>query len=380
MDVDILQDACTLPPLANDWHDLLARTAGRTLYLTPEWLTTWWNHFGQNNQLRIVSVRDAGRLVGLAPLMISRWEGFRHLGMIGTGLADYEDLIVADDAERASVISAILDALDADPSWDFLQMNRFRDDSLNLPLLRSLMFKRGGFRCINAPFSVAPYIPIVQSWSEYWKSLSSSLRRGTERRRRRLQEEFQSIQYGAPVSLEEVDHYTNTLIHLNVTRHRDVRGFWSVVEEEPHAAFHRDLARSLFQTGQLDFPSIVVDGTIAALQLNARYNGVYYGILPAFDDRFARFSVGRLLQLQVIKRSFEEGFSEFTMLEGDEAYKFELTGHVRKLLSFSAFRYEVRGALAHLWFSGIRERFRRSDRARRLIPWLRRHGLLEHMS
>ncbi|HUX87485.1 MAG TPA: GNAT family N-acetyltransferase, partial [Chloroflexota bacterium] len=344
------------------------------------WLTTWWPHFGQNNQLRIVTVRDAGRLVGLAPLMISRWEGFRHLGMIGTGLADYEDLIVADDAVRVSVISAILDALDADSSWDFLQMNRFRDDSPNLPLVRALTFNRGGYRCINAPFSVAPYIPIVQSWSEYWKSLSSSLRRGTERRSRRLQEEFHSIEYRAPTSLEEVDHYADTLIRLNVSRHRDVLGFWSVVQEEPHAAFHRDLARCLFQNGHLDFPSLVVDGTIAALQLNARYNGVYYGILPAFDSHFARFSVGRMLQLKVIQRSFEEGFSEFTMLEGDEAYKFELTGHLRKLLSFSAFRYEVRGAVAHLWFGGIRERLRHSARTRRLIPWLRRHGLLEHMS
>ena len=36
--------------------------------LTHEWIITWWNSFGNGNQLNVIAVYDEnGQLVGIAP-------------------------------------------------------------------------------------------------------------------------------------------------------------------------------------------------------------------------------------------------------------------------------------------------------------------------
>src|SRR5688500_11163320 len=51
------------------WDELLESCPHRTPFLTHEWITNWWKHFGEGKELCILVVREDSRPVLIAPLM-----------------------------------------------------------------------------------------------------------------------------------------------------------------------------------------------------------------------------------------------------------------------------------------------------------------------
>src|SRR5574341_2578494 len=89
-----------------DWEDLLARTPAANIFLTVDWLHTWWRHYGGARRLCILAACEGKELVGLAPLMIEdcRLLGlpvFRRLAFLGTGISDRLDMLLTPGLERA---------------------------------------------------------------------------------------------------------------------------------------------------------------------------------------------------------------------------------------------------------------------------------------
>src|SRR5439155_161431 len=55
--------------LKREWETLLADSASATIFLTWEWLSTWWSCYGKPGELRILlAYDDSGTLRGIAPL------------------------------------------------------------------------------------------------------------------------------------------------------------------------------------------------------------------------------------------------------------------------------------------------------------------------
>src|SRR6185503_7976477 len=77
--------------LEAEWNELLARSASDTVFLTWEWLWSWWEIYGGEVEPCVATVREHGRLVAAAPCMIEDRRrfglAFRQLAFIGTGLA-----------------------------------------------------------------------------------------------------------------------------------------------------------------------------------------------------------------------------------------------------------------------------------------------------
>ena len=56
--------------LRGEWNALLERSSANGVFLTWEWLRTWWKHLAERRKLSILVLRNEGQLVGLAPLAI----------------------------------------------------------------------------------------------------------------------------------------------------------------------------------------------------------------------------------------------------------------------------------------------------------------------
>src|SRR5580658_3547746 len=57
--------------LESDWNRLLMESSRPVPFLTWEWISTWWQHFGASSQLFVIVARDeASRVVGIAPLRL----------------------------------------------------------------------------------------------------------------------------------------------------------------------------------------------------------------------------------------------------------------------------------------------------------------------
>src|SRR5215203_640011 len=101
LDVAVLEDAEAFAGLEEEWEDLYRHSPRATPFQSWAWLYSWWEHYGEGYELRLVTLRDGGGLlVGLLPLMLKRRWGFGVLLLVGTGPTDYNDVLVREGWEE----------------------------------------------------------------------------------------------------------------------------------------------------------------------------------------------------------------------------------------------------------------------------------------
>src|SRR4051794_34475609 len=71
LEVSIIEDIALLARMQDVWRALLARSETNEPTLSPAWMLTWWNIFGDRDgrALRAVVTRQGGRLIAIAPLL-----------------------------------------------------------------------------------------------------------------------------------------------------------------------------------------------------------------------------------------------------------------------------------------------------------------------
>jgi hypothetical protein len=52
----------------------------------------WWNYSG-SGRMRTLVFRDGGALVGVLPIFVHDWNGWRQATLLGNGISDYLDLL-----------------------------------------------------------------------------------------------------------------------------------------------------------------------------------------------------------------------------------------------------------------------------------------------
>src|SRR5204863_6928382 len=118
-----------LDALAPRWNALLERSGSDAIFLTWEWISTWWKVFGRRFALLLLTAEDGnGELIGIAPTMVGPRRSasgltFRALMLIGQRadtFAEYLDFIV-ERGREAEVTSAFCDFLHREVAteWDF---------------------------------------------------------------------------------------------------------------------------------------------------------------------------------------------------------------------------------------------------------------------
>ena len=103
--------------LEPEWNELLQTSESNCLFLTWEWLSTWWKHLADDRRLAILALRCGGELAAVAPCYVrpADWQRVRPVPVmefLGSGYvgSDYLDIIVrAGYKERAR--SAIVSRL-----------------------------------------------------------------------------------------------------------------------------------------------------------------------------------------------------------------------------------------------------------------------------
>src|SRR5439155_13839356 len=108
--IETIEDAAGFARLRQEWNELLEASAANCLFLTWEWLFTWWTHLADGRRPFIITVRDGRELVAIAPLVVrppkpTRLAPFRaleFLGMANVG-SDYLDIIVRQGKEQEAV-------------------------------------------------------------------------------------------------------------------------------------------------------------------------------------------------------------------------------------------------------------------------------------
>lgn len=343
--------------LATEWRELLADSDADCLFLTWEWLYTWWNSLAGSRHLRILVVRRGSLLIGIAPFAIraaepNRLLPFRAVEFIGVGAAgsDYLDLILrrGEEEEACAVIAEHLGRGNL-----MLDMRRIAKGHANAERLVSALLERGWSSTLMDD-DICPYVSISGlSWDQYYAGLSRKFRYSL-RRSRKIAQSAYSVSYVSVCQESGRSAALRTFVNLHDKRWGGRRGS-QALPDDSILHFHEQWSRIALARGWLRLSILSFDETPAASNYGFSYGGRLYFYLTAFDPAFATYAAGRLCLEEGIREAFCEGLHEYDFLHGDERYKFDWTKNYRALGRYRLFPPGMRGATSR-WIMGGRER------------------------
>lgn len=322
--VTLITDPKHWSKLQRAWDDLLINsTAFETrIFLSYEWLATWWRFFGQGKRLAVVVVTEGENLVAAAPLFSAPSTPLpfaRVLRFIGNGNADYGDFLVRKGCQGAAKL--IWRWLFENRSvWDVIALHELPQSSEALSALKQTQIPSGieatvlkGETCHRIP---------IDSFSGSWRDkASNSLREQLKRRERQISRNFEAHFFLAQND-GEVERFMSQLFALHRLRWGQL-GQTGVFVSPKVRRFHVEFAKQALKRGWLRLHLLTLDSFTAAAYYAFKF-GDYAGFYTCgFNPRFARYSVGKVLLAKVIDEAQQNGAKVFDFMRGNETYKSE---------------------------------------------------------
>lgn len=307
----------TFEQLWKDWEALLSHCPGQRVFQTPTWHHLWWQEMADGAELHLTSLREDGKLVGLAPLMC-KGDSLSFLG--DTDLWDYHDFIVAPGKEQ-DFFPYLFDVLDRQP-WREFTLTSVPETSSFLAHLNQLCNARG-YTVEQTPEDVAPGLALPASWDEYLSSLSKKDRHELRRKLRRLESQADFKWYDCSASAHEPEAFNRDLTDF-FTLMGQSRAEKAAFLTPDREAFFRRMAARLAEAGCLRLFFMEVEGKRVAGAWCFDYGDTRFLYNSGYNPAYAPLSVGLLLNALSLRQAIEEGKKYFDFLRGNEPYKYDL--------------------------------------------------------
>jgi CelD/BcsL family acetyltransferase involved in cellulose biosynthesis len=362
--------------LSSDWNLLLRKSQSDCLFLTWEWLYTWWQHLSGRRKLRLLRMSSGNKLVALAPLAstptgLASLSPFGFLEFLGTGNvgSDYLDFIVR-SGEESNALPEIADYLVQEKA--FLNLSQLNRRSALAVGLAELCGQRG-CDLVEARTNRCPMIRLTgHTWESYLATIGSEHRYNFRRKLKQLNKNFRV--HFEPVSVEEQRREAlGRLVALHNLRWSSRGGGSNAFCTPGLLSFHEEITRLALQNGWLRLFTLWLDDQPAASLYGFLYNRVFYFYQSGFDPRFATHSVGMIIMGLAIQSAIEEGAEEYDLLHGEEAYKYHWASKARELYRLEIYPSGARGVVGKAW-KDAGGKFRRM--ARNVLP----HEMAERLA
>jgi CelD/BcsL family acetyltransferase involved in cellulose biosynthesis len=329
--IDRLDTLVQLEALQDEWTDLIKGIPGAPVFLTWEWIRTWWLYFGKDRQMWLLTARDnQGRLLGLAPLMREYHRiglmKLRKIAFIGAGLVYPVHLnILTQISEQEELFQAFLAfLLSHSDQWDVISFSCVDQESP----INSLLTAAGGHVCIGTP-KTSPYVPLPGSWEAFLKTISKKLRRNLKYFRSKLDNDFPSgVDFTCVTDPREIREIMKKLEELNKSRWH-AQEITSNFDQLNFSDFHQSIASLALERGWLRLNKLTVLGRVIAVYYNFLFHNRVYAYSMGFDLDWSKYSPGRLGVAYSIQASILESASEYDWLGGEDAYKLAWADKVR---------------------------------------------------
>jgi CelD/BcsL family acetyltransferase involved in cellulose biosynthesis len=348
--------------LDREWDSLLRQSPVDDVFLTWEWLHTWWKHYGSLYRLCLLAAYEEDRLVGIAPLMmeVRNVLGYkiRVLRNIGMPAPDVAGIIAP--VGREDVIKRFARWLvDNRDLWDVLMIREIPPAGMDYDVWNA-HFPRGKFT-IDRDTTCHFFIPMDGNWNNYYTGLSNNLQKRIKKKIRLLN---QGMGYRYDHKRGQVADPRDIEIVFRINRNaRYAYLYRSPTEQE----FHQDLAEIMADRGWLDMYFLYAGGIPVAFYYGFWYNHAFEFWRSGFDSAYSQFSVGTVLLFLLIQDGFEHGMEYLDFLQGDEEYKLDWQVRTRLFSNLQVVRNAPMPLLVYIHFS----RFKRTVR-----DYLRRYEIL----
>jgi hypothetical protein len=324
--------------LRDEWNKILERSRDKDIFLTWEYLSTYWKHFGKEKKLRILCTEDENKIIAIAPLRQSRYgfprgpfgynviEPMGYRGLTPEG-ADYTGFIITERGTEC--LKLFLNYLAEHDDWDFIYLFDVPGTSIIPDLLPKISDAIPTFELIEGV--MCPYISTPNSMDIFLKELSANFRYNLRRYVRKLEKDYQRVEFKRYDELGSVEEAMKIFFQLNQKRWKSkhMPGAFNTQEVRN---FYKDVAKLFANNGWLALYFLTVDDEPIAGLYSFEYNQKMYGALSGFDPYYSKYSVGNLVLLKVIEKCIERKIKEFDFMKGGESYKFRYSVKHRRNL------------------------------------------------
>jgi CelD/BcsL family acetyltransferase involved in cellulose biosynthesis len=319
--ITILKETRQFANLEDEWQELYHNAPLATPFQSWEWLYSWWEFYGEGYQLRLITVRSEGLLVGILPLMLKRkrW-GFERLLFLGTGITDYLD-VVAREGWEEYVAEAGGQALWRMGLRGVIELHELRPEAVAWGIFErwsgpKTRIHLNGFDC--------PVIE-VRPWDELLGSLSKNLRSTVRRNvRRAAKEELRCELVGAADAGRAARDLMR--LHREGWQGRDISPENLTRRFEAHleAAARRMMTREVGSISELRRGEEVV---LSVFWIFGRdFVGFY--MLGANQETLRRYQVSSLFIRDGLELARERDATYLDLLRGEEPYKLRWTSRM----------------------------------------------------
>ena len=311
-DVTIIRTFDALEALREEWNALAAPFS--TLMLDHAWITCAARHLHNEDDLRVVVLREAGALAGVAPLVVDRRRRrclvlpgasalYEPGGWIFASPAALDRLTIAVNAlgetvvlERLPVESVLCKAFAPGLGRHAMTVVRQQSPSFRVPT--------------NG-----------KTWDGYVATLSERARSRLRSSWARAEREVGpgSVEHLEP-SLIDVDEWLNTFVALEGAGWKGRSG--SALATRPESrAFFADYCRRLAARRELRVTTLTLGGTLAAIELTADAHGRRWALKITYVEDLAAIGPAFHLVHASMRATFERGLEAYEFLGVAESWQ-----------------------------------------------------------
>jgi CelD/BcsL family acetyltransferase involved in cellulose biosynthesis len=321
------------------WEDVLRRSLDNHIFLTWEWLSTWWKHYGDKRRFFLIVVTEGKKILAAAPLMYTRYNllglGIKKMECLTDPAADYHTFLLT--KERPECVRLIMDYAEKEVAdWDSIELSDVPQNSETARLLALLGPKFNFKRRVQ---NRCPYAKLPTKFEDYFQGLGFNLRRNLHKCERRAKKDYK-VAFGICSNKEDIKREMETffVLHQKRWQSKNQAGAFS---DQRFRDFHLDVAECFAERGWLALNTITLNATPATAGYAFVYGKKLYSYLSGFDPQFSKYRIGSLRLMYLIRHCIVKGLTEYDFMRGDEPYKEQWNTSVRNNLEFWVTRKKI---------------------------------------
>jgi CelD/BcsL family acetyltransferase involved in cellulose biosynthesis len=282
---------------------------------------TYWKHFGGDDHLFVLVVRDAGAVVAIAPLKLMHRRFLlapvRHVEWIAAPESNYQDFVVGPNAD--AVLRCLLDYLTSHQhEWDFLRLTHLPETSPTVEHLTTRL--DASLRRHTGPLQKCTYLQVDQTWEQFYQATKKARKKIAYRERRLKQ--LGEVQFFHCHDEDSLQSTLETFFEMHRERW-DKTDTPSQFLDKRHREFYQDVSRQLLPKGQIDLFVLALEEKPVAMLYLFHYDQTCLVQLIAHDIQHHKTAPSMVVHERYVQEAFTDFSSSVDSIDFGHYYSYK---------------------------------------------------------
>ncbi|QCT93959.1 GNAT family N-acetyltransferase [Caminibacter mediatlanticus TB-2] len=295
----------------HQWNEWMDKSKTAHVFFNPDVAKVWVDTFMPIRDIKpMFCIAKYNNTTIFLPLILWRknWKNAFIKSIIPLGYSDYDyhdPIIIGDEINMNLFWEKLIDNIYKNFSYDEFFIDGIYNNNL---IDKNVFFKS----------DIAPYIDLrcFNTFDDFLMSLKSKARNDYKRQLKRLSE-IGNIEYKVFLLEEKTEaiNELNDMLYFHSKR-------WPNAYKAPY--YHFNLINNLLDKNLLHFSTLKLNNTTISWNLSFKYKKKFYFYMPAYNEKYNKYSPGKLIMFLSLKDSIEKNFLIYDLLKGAENYKKQL--------------------------------------------------------